>query len=258
MIGRVFGDRGTRQALRRIDRPAAALLAVAQAIVAAIGWFVEPVWLAVAVAVQLALGGVGAVRVLGPARPELGLARYAMPAAAGIATTLVGRLVPGGISLLLVPVAAVLLWTVTYLELRVERGTGGRTIGDLLLFVILFASTWGVLELFSPRAWPTPIIVVALFALPLALRGAEARGAFGAEAVGQGLLQVLVVAQVAAAAILLEMPVYQMAILPSFAFYVWGGAVEALRGGAAGRSVALESGALALVGLLAGLLLHRP
>lgn len=258
MIGRIFGDRGTRQALGRIDRPAAALLALAQALVAAVGWFVEPLWLAVAIAVQLALGGVGAVRVLGPARPELGLARYAMPAAAGIAATLVGRLVPGGISLLLVPVVAVLLWTVTYLELRVERGTGGRTIGDLLVFAILTAAVWGILELFGPRAWPTPLIVVALFALPLAVRAAEARGALGAEAVGQGLLQVLVVAQVGAATILMEMPAYAMAVLTGFAFYVWGGAVEALRGGASGRSVALESGALALVGLLAGLLLHRP
>ncbi|HSK93111.1 MAG TPA: hypothetical protein VLA76_03535 [Candidatus Angelobacter sp.] len=258
MIGRIIGDRGTRQALRRIDRPAAALLALAQAIVASVGWFVEPVFLAVAVAVQLALGGIGAVRVLGPARPELGLARYAMPAAAGIAVTLVGRLVPGGISLLLIPVVAVLLWTVTYLELRVERGTGGQTTGNLLLFAVLVAATWGLLELFGPRAWPTPLVVVALFALPLALRAAEARGALGAEGVGQALLQVLVVGQVAAAVILLQMPVYAMSALIGFAFYVWGGAAEVLRGGASGRSVALESGALALVGLLAGLLLHRP
>jgi hypothetical protein len=258
VIGRIFGDRGRRQALRRIDRPAAAILALAQALVAAVGWFVEPVWLAVAIAVQLALGGIGAVRVLGPARTELGLARYSMPAAAGIAATLVGRLLPGGISLLLVPVVAVLLWAVTYLELRVERGTGGRTIGDLMVFAIVTAAAWGLLELFGPRAWPTPLIVVALFTLPLALRAAEARGAVGAEGFGQALLQVLAVSQVGAAAILLDMPVYAMAVLTGFAFYVWGGAVEALRGGASGRSVALESGALVLVGLLAGLLLHRP
>jgi hypothetical protein len=258
LIGRVFGDRGTRNALRRIDRPAAAILAVAQAIAAAIGWFVEPVWLAVAVAVQLVLGGIGAVWVLGPARAELGLARYAMPAAAGIAVTLVGRLVPGGISLLLVPIVAVLLWTVTYLELRVERGTGGRTIGDLLLVVMLMAATWGLLELFGPQAWPTPLILVALFALPLAMRAAEARGGLGAEAVGQGLLGVLVVTQIAAATVLLAMPTYAMAVLTGFSFYVWSKATEALRGDASGRSVAMEFGALALVGIVAGLLLHRP
>jgi hypothetical protein len=257
VIGRIFRDRRTRQALRRADRPAAAVLATAQAAVAAAGWFVEPVWLAVAVAAQLALGGVGAVRVLGPARPELGLARYAMPAAAGIAATLVGRLVPGGISLLLVPIVAVLLWVVTYLELRVEKGTGGRTIGDLLLTGVLIAATVGVLELFGPRAWPTPVIVVALFALLLGLRGAEARGALGAEGVGQALLHVLVVAQVAVAVILLDMPVYGMAAILGLAFYTWGGAAEALRGGASGRSVAIEFGTLMLVGLVAGLLLHR-
>lgn len=258
MIGRIIGDRGTRNALRRIDRPAAAILGVAQAVVAAIGWFVEPVWLAVAVAAQLVLGGIGAVRVLGPARAELGLARYAMPAAAGIAVTLVGRLVPGGISLLLIPVVAVLLWTVTYLELRVERGTGGRTIGDLLLVAILMAATWGLLELFGPRAWPTPLILVALFALPLAMRAAEARGGLGAEAVGQALLGVLVVGQIAAAAVLLAMPTYAMAVLTGYAFYVWSKATEALRGDASGRGAAMEFGTLAMIGIVAGLLLHRP
>jgi hypothetical protein len=258
MIRRVFGDRGSRQVLRRIDQPAAVGLALAQAAVAAVGWFVEPVWLAVAVAVQLALGGIGAVRVLGPARPDLGLARYATPAAAGIAATLVGRLVPGGISLLIVPIVAVLLWSVTYLELRVERGTGGRTIGDLLLTAIIIAATWGLLELFGAQAWPTPLILVSIFALPLALRAAEARGALGAEGFGQALLQVLVVAQIGAATILLSMPVYGMAAIVGLAFYAWGGAVDALRGEASGRSVALEFGTLVLVGIVAGLLLHRP
>lgn len=258
MIGRLIGDRARRRALRRIDRPAAVGLAVSQAIVAAIGWFVDPLWLAVAIAAQLVLGGIGAVWVLGPARPELGLARYAMPAAAGSAATLVGRLVPGGTSLLLVPIVAVLLWSVTYLELRVERGTGGRTIGDLLLVAILAAATWGVLELFGPRAWPTPLVVVSLFALPLAMRGAEARGSLGAGAVGQSLLHVLAVAQVAAATILLSMPAYAMASLTAYTFYVWSKATEAAFGGASGRSMAIELSALALVGIVAGLLLHRP
>lgn len=258
MIRRAFGDRGTRQVLRRIDQPAAIGLALAQAIVAAVGWFVEPVWLAVAVAVQLALGGVGAVRVLGPARPDLGLARYATPAAAGIAATLVGRLVPGGISLLLIPIVAVLLWSVTYLELRVERGTGGRTIGDLLLTAILIAAAWGLMAHFGPRVWPTPMILVAIFALPLSLRAAEARGTMGAEGFGQALLHVLVVAQLTAALVLLEMPVYGMAAIIGLAFYAWGGAVDTLHGDASGRSVAVEFGTLMLVGLVAGLLLHRP
>jgi hypothetical protein len=48
-----------------------------------------------------------------------------------------------------------------------------------------------------------------------------------------------------------------MAAITGLAFYAWGGAVEALRGGASGRSVAVEFGTLMLVGLVAGLLLHR-
>ena len=57
---------------------------------------------------QLVLGGIIAVYVIGPARPDLGLARYAIPATAGIAATLFGRLIPGGLSLLLVPILVVL------------------------------------------------------------------------------------------------------------------------------------------------------
>src|SRR5690606_1575839 len=133
-------DRRNIAVLRRIDRPSAALLAVGQAIVATVGWFVEPTWLAVAVAVQLALGGIGAVWVIGPARGELGLARYAIPAVAGISATIFGRVIPGGLSLLLVPIAAVLLWSVTYLELRVVRGEGGRTLQVVLFTAITFAA----------------------------------------------------------------------------------------------------------------------
>ena len=75
MIGRLFGDRRRPPLLSRIDRPAAIVLAVAQALVAAVGWFAPPLWLAVAVAGQLLLGGIVAIRVIGPARSELGLAR---------------------------------------------------------------------------------------------------------------------------------------------------------------------------------------
>jgi hypothetical protein len=41
-------------------------------------------------------------------------------------------------------------------------------------------------------------------------------------------------------------------------FYAWAGAVDALRGGATGRSVAVEYGSLLLVGLVVGLLMFRP
>lgn len=258
MITRIVGDRRRLAVLRRIDRPAAAILAILQALVAAAGWFAEPVWLAVAIAVQLALGGVGAVRVIGPARGELGLARYAIPASAGIAATLFGRLIPGGLSLLLVPIVAVVLWSITYLELRAERGTGGRTLGDLGLTAIVFTGTAGILQHFGPQVWPTPLLLAALLALPPAFRAAEARGTMGAEGFGQALLQVLAVVQVGIGAVLLNLTVLVIAALMALAFYTWTGAVDALRGGASGRSVAVEFGALVLLGLFVGLFLYRP
>lgn len=258
MISRILSDRRRLAVLRRIDRPAAVALAVLQAVVAAAGWFAAPVWLAVAVAVQLALGGLAAVYVIGPARHDLGLARYAMPSVAGIAATLFGRLIPGGLSLLLVPILAVVLWSITYLELRIERGTGGRTIHDVLLTGIVFAAAWGMIGLFGAQAWPTPLALVAVFAAPVALRMAEARGTMGVEAVGEALLHLLVVMQVGTAAILLNIPLQVMAALIALAFYTWAGAVDALRGGASGRSVAAEFGSLMLLGLVVGLLLHRP
>ena len=258
MISRIFTDRRRLAVLRRIDRPLAVLLAVAQAVVATAGWLVEPLWLAVAIAGQLMLGGIIAVRVIGPARSDLGLARYAIPATAGIAATLFGRLVPFGLSVLLVPIVAVLLWSVTYLELRIERGTGGRTIGELLLVGILFCGTAGILVLFGAQAWPTPLILVAGLSLPLALRAAEARGDMGVHGLGQSLLHVLVVTQVGAGVVLLNLAPTVMAALMALAFYAWGGAVEALRRNASGRSVAVEFGALLVLGLLVGLFLHRP
>lgn len=258
MIARLFGDRRRLAILRRVDRPGAAILAIVQAVVAAAGWFVSPVWLAVAVAGQLVLGGIVAVRIIGPARSDLGLARYAIPAVAGIAATLFGRLIPGGLSLLLVPILAVLLWSVTYLELRLERGTGGRTIGDLLLTSILFGAAAGLLVLFGATTWPTPLLLVAAVALPLAIRSAEARETMGVEGVGQALLHVFAVTQVGVAAALLNLPVSVAAALIALAFYAWSGAVDALRGTASGRAVAVEFGALLALGLVVGLFLYRP
>lgn len=257
MISRLVGGRRRLALLRQIDRPAVMGLAILQAVVAAAGWFASPVWLAGAIAAQLALGGVGAVRILGPARSELGLARYAMPAVAGIVATLFGKLIPGGLSLLLVPIVAVLLWSVTYLELRVERGTGGRTIGELLLTAMVFAAAAGIMALFGTQTWPTPLILVAGLTLPLALRSAEARGTMGAEGLGQALLHLLVVTQVGAAAVLLVLSPTVIAALMALAFYTWGGAVDALRGEASGRSVAAEFGTLTALGLLIGLWLSR-
>lgn len=257
MITRLMGGRRRLAVLRQIDRPAVMGLAILQALVAAAGWFASPVWLAGAVAAQLALGGIGAVRILGPARSDLGLARYAMPAAAGVMATLFGRLIPGGLSLLLIPIVAVLLWSVTYLELRIERGTGGRTIGDLLLTAMVLAGAAGILTFFGTGTWPTPLILVGGLTVPLALRAAEARGTIGAEGVGQALLHLLVVAQVGTAAVLLGLPPLVVGALIALAFYTWAGAVDALRGEASGWSVVREFGALTVLGLAVGLILTR-
>jgi hypothetical protein len=258
VIGRIFADRSRLAATRRADRLGAVVIAVVQAAVAAAGWLVDPVWLAVAIAAQLLLGGLAAVYVIGPMKHELGLARYAMPSAAGIAATLFGRLLPPGLSLLLVPLVAVLLWAVTYLELRIERGTGGRTIHDLLMMAIVFSATAGVVTLFGPRAWPTPMIVVGVIGLPVAMRSAEARGVLGVEAVGQALLHVLAMVQVGVGAALLNVPPTVLAGLVGLAFYAWAGAVDAIRGDSTGRSVAIEYGSLLLIGLVVGLLMFRP
>jgi hypothetical protein len=258
VIDRIEGDRRPRTVGRRVDRPEAVLLAIAQATLAAVGWLVDPFWVAVMVAVQLAVGGLGAVRVMGPARGRVGLARYAMPATAGVAATLFGRVLPGGVAVLLVPLVAVLLWAVIYVEVRATRVSGGRTILELLLTATLFAAATGVLGLFGDLSWPTPAAVIAVFAVPLALRSAESRGALGGQAVGQALLHLLAVAQVGTATLLLDLPgVATVPALMALAFYAWAGAVQALRAGEPGRSVAVEFGSLAVLGLVVALLLHR-
>jgi hypothetical protein len=99
---------------------------------------------------------------------------------------------------------------------------------------------------------------VVILSAPVALRAAEARGTFGVEAVGQSLLHVLVIAEIGAGAVLLNLSLTVMAALIALAFYSWAGAVEAIRGGASGRSVAIEFGSLMLLGLIVGLVLHRP
>lgn len=258
MIGRIFADRSRLAATRRADRVGAVVVAVLQAIVAAVGWLVDPIWLSVAIAAQLLLGGFAAIYVIGPVRHDLGLARYAMPSAAGIAATVFGRLLGPGLSLLLVPLVAVLLWAVTYLELRIERGTGGRTIHDLLMMAIIFSATAGLVSLFGPRAWPTPMIVVAVLALPVAMRSAEARGVLGVEAVGHAVLHLLAVVQVGLGGVLLNLAPTVLAGLVALTFYAWAGAADALRAGAPGRAVAVEYGSLLLIGLVVGLLMFRP
>ena len=106
------------------------------------------------------------------------------------------------------PIVAVLLWSVTYLELRMARGTGGRTIHDLLLTAIVFSGAAGLLGLFGAQTWPTPDPARGA-PDPAARdpRGGGTRGA-GRGGVGQALLHVLVVVQVGLAGSLLNVQLH--------------------------------------------------
>jgi hypothetical protein len=243
------------QALARIDRPEAALFAIVMAGVAVAGWLVSPFWLAIVVAAELAIGGIGAVVLIGAAKSELGFARYATPAIAGVAMALFGRLVVPGVGLLLAPVAAVLLWGVTRLELDLADGRGRRVGIDLALVGIVFAAAAGIGALLPPNAWPPGLVLLLLVTAVPTLRAAEARGRTGIEAVGQAALHLVAVAQLGAAMGLLQLPGVVGAAIIALGFHAWGGAAEALDDGASGRAVVLEFGALGVLGLVVALLL---
>jgi hypothetical protein len=261
MMARMRGRRWT-PAVVRIERPEAAALAVVTAVLAGIGWVVSPFWLAVVVGLQLAVGGLGAVRVIGPAQPGLGFARYATFAMAAAALTLFGRILPAGTSLLLIPVVAVALGGALWTELRFAPRAGLSWLLDLLLVGILFAASSGIWQLLGERSWPPPLLLVLLLTCVLALRAAEARGWSGIQAVGQAALHVIAVAQLGAALVLLALPGMVAPAILALGFHAWGGAAEALDGGASWGSVAREFGSLAALALIAALavafLLHQP
>jgi hypothetical protein len=233
-------------------------LAILLAVVAAAGWLSGPLGLAIAIAVELGVGGLGAVALIGPAKPGLGLARYTTLAIAGVAATLVGRLVPGGASLLGVPPLAVLLWGALVLEIRGEPVALERTLLDLVLTAVVFAMAAGVDAVFGNNGWPPPMLLVVLAAFLAALRSAELRGRGGVHAVGQSLLHALAIGQVALALDLLALPGLVGPAILALAFYAWGGAAEALDRGASARAVVVEFGSLAVLGLLVALLMYRP
>jgi hypothetical protein len=256
MEGMLRGRRATR-VLQRIDRPEVIGLSVVLAVLCAVGGLVTPFWLAVVVAAQLALGGAGAVRLIGPARPGLGFARYATTAMAAVSLVLFGRLIPPGAGLLLTPLAAVLIWSVLWLELRFARGVAARTMLDLALVGIVFLTAAGIWHVFGTDTWPPPLALVLVVVLVLGVRAAEARGVSGIEAIGQALLHVLAVGQAGAAVALLQLPGVAGPAVVALAFYAWGGAVEAREEGASLRSVALEFGAIALLGVIVAFLLDQ-
>jgi hypothetical protein len=255
VIARMLSGRRVPAALQRIDRPQAIALSGFLAVTAAVGWLGSPFVLSVAVAIELAAGGLGAVALMGPSRPGLGIGRYTTLALAGVSATLSGRLIPGGVSLLFVPLLAVLLWAVLWLELRASFETVERTALDLALTAILFAAAVGIGGLFGNDAWPPPLGLVLLIGLILALRSAEARGEGGVQAIGQALLHALAIGQVAVAVVVLRVPGLVGPALVALAFYVWGGAADALGSGATPRSVAFEFGSLALLGFLVAVLM---
>lgn len=253
MISRMV--RRTRpDTLPGVMQPAPILLALALAGIAAFGWLAEPLGLAIAVGLELIVGGLGVVWLLGPARPGLGFARYATLAVAGVAATLFGRILFAQTGLLLSPVAALLLWGVLAAELDAgERNRAGLAV-DLALVGIVFAAAAGVERLVAAESWPPGLILLAvLLSVPI-LRAAEARGASGVRAVGETTLHLLAVTQVAAALVLLRPPGVLGAALVALAYHAWGSAASALEDGESGWRVALEVGALALMGLLLAVL----
>ncbi|HET6381243.1 MAG TPA: hypothetical protein VFH63_09500 [candidate division Zixibacteria bacterium] len=241
----------------RIDHPEAILLSLLLAGLAALGWVESPLWLAVAIGLQLVIGGLGGVAIIGPIRPELGFARYATLAVAAVTVTLLGRMLVGVAGLPMALPAAILLWGVLRLEMRAGRtGTPGILLDPLALVGIVFAGTAGLSWLLPRDAWPPIVLLVAVVVAVPALRSAEGRGRSGVQAVGQALLHVVAVAQTTTAVALLDLPGVVGAAVVALAFHAWGGAAEALDRGASGRSVAVEFGSLAVLGVAVALLLH--
>jgi hypothetical protein len=250
MISRRLRGSQREAGIARIEHPEAIALAMALAAVAAFGWLASPFGLAVAVGLELAIGGLGAVWVLGPARAGLGLARYATLATAGVALTLFGRLLVDRAGLLMAPPAALLLWIALWAELDAARtGHVGLTV-DLVGVGTVFAAASGVGALVDADAWPPGLILLSLLLVAPILRAAEARGTGGVWAVGQATLHLLAVAQVAAALALLRPPVILGGALVALTYHAWDSAASALEDGEAGWRVALEIGALGLMGLV--------
>jgi hypothetical protein len=241
---------------RRIERPEAIVLAMVVAGLAVYGWLAPPFWMAVAIAVQLVIGGLGAVWVIGPIRARFGFARYGTFAVAGVAFTLLGSLLSSVAQIAAAPVVAVLLFGVLWLELRLPDARAPRLAVDLSLVAIVFAAAAGVAATFPTSAWPPTVVLVVIAAAVPAMRAAELRGRYGVEAVGQAVLHLLAIAQLGIGLALLHLPGVVGAAVLALGFHAWAGAAEALDTGARGRAVLVEFGSLALLGLLVALLLR--
>jgi len=241
---------------RRIERPEAVLLALVMGGLVIYGWFASSFWLAVAIAGQLAIGGMGAVWVIGPVRSRFGFARYATFPVAAVALTLLGQTLNPIAQLAAVPVVVLLLFGVLWFELRLPEGRSPRLSIDLTLVGIVFAAAAGIAATFPTASWPPAVLLVVIAAAVPALRAAELRGRYGVEAVGQAALHLLAIAQLGASLALLHLPGVVGSAVLALGFHAWGGAAEALDNGARTRAVAVEFGSLALLGLLVALLLR--
>jgi hypothetical protein len=258
VIARRLGQVSAQRTLRRIERPETIGLSVVLAALATVGWLASPFWLAVAIGLELAIAGLGAVWLIGPAFAGLGLARYATLATASVAVTLFGRVVIDRTGLMLVPVAVALLYGMLWLELRARPGASAGLLLDLALVAVVFCAAAGVSSVVPAGAWPPSIGLLVVILIVPALRAAEARGQGGVRAVGQALLHLLAVGQVGAGLALLRLPGLVGAAVLALAFHAWGGATEALDDGASPRAVILEFGALGVIGLVVALLLQNP
>lgn len=247
---RIRGSRAVRQA-------GPVFLPLLLAALVAAGWAVEPVLLAVVLALELALAGLGTAALLGAARPAIGYARYALLAVVAVSLTLAGRLLPPGIGPLAAPVAWAFLWWTLYIERRGPTAPGSRLSLDLTLALTVFAAAAGLAGLIPPEFWLLEIVLLGILAAVACLRAAEARGALGVTAVGHAALHLLIVVQVATALILLELPQPVGPALIALTFHAWSGAADALESGVATRAVALEYGSLAVIGALVALVLSR-
>lgn len=241
---------------RRIERPEAIALALVMAGLVVFGWFASSFWLAVAIAGQLAIGGMGAVWVIGPVRSRFGFARYATFPVAAVALTLLGQMLNPTAQVVGAPIAALLLFGVLWSELRLPDGRSPRLSIDLILVGIVFAAASGIAATFPAASWPPAVLLVVAVAAVPALRAAELRGRYGVEAVGQAALHLLAVAQLGSGLALLHLPGVVGSAVLALGFHAWAGAAEALDNGAPTRAVAIEFGSLALLGLLVAMLLR--
>lgn len=245
-----------RSVARRVERPEAVVLAMVLAGLSAWGWLATPFWLALVISLQLLVAGIGTVLLLGPVRPQYGFARYAIPAVSAVVLTLAGRWLGGVALLAAAPLAAALLLGVTWGELRLPDRRTPRLVLELTLVGICFAASAGIAAVFPRTSWPPSVVLLlAVLAVP-ALRSAELRGRYGVQAIGQAVLHLLAMGQLGVALALLHLPGVVGSAILALGFHAWAGAADALDAGASGRSVVLEFGTLALLGLAVAVLLH--